>query len=247
MKAALRHVILLWLCAAASGCVPRYISLQHPEYPDDPIEFFPIGDNWQADESLVPGDAEPLSDLSVDQILDYDYLPPPGMRVAVIQLGQEFYLTWSRDYLVTDDPFRQRLTGRLTESPRIHDASYLPDMLVPEQKSAPRLREAAALHQADLLLVYRSSCSSSHTLRFFFFSVFGASRSEGTCDVEAVLFDVRTGFVPMTTTVSKPYSAERSSETWNFLVETLAAQWRARREAVEEMGAQIVQFLNEEN
>lgn len=246
MQAAMRYVVLLALCAAASGCA-RYISLQHPEYPDDPIEFFPIRDTRQTDVSLFPGDAELLSDLSVGQTLDYDYQPPPRIRVAVMQLGQEIYSTWSGHFLLVGDPLRHRLTDHLTESPRIHDASYLPEMLVPEQKSVARLRDAAALHQADLLLVFRNYCSSSYRLRFLMFRTFGANRSEGTCDVEAVLLDVRTGFVPMTTTASKPFSIERTSETVNFLITTLADQYRARSEALTELGAQIVRLLNAEN
>ena len=246
MEAAVRYGVLLALCAAASGCA-RGISLQHPEYPDNPIKFFLVRDTLRTDVSLFPGDAELLSDLSVDQTLDYGYQPPPRIRVAVMQLGREIYSTWSGHYLLVGDPLQQRLTDLLTESPRIHDASHLPEMLIPEQKSAARLRDAAALHQADLLLVFRSDCSSSYRLRFLLFRVFGASRAEGSCDVDTVLLDVRTGFVPMTSTVSKPFSVGRTSEDWNFLVKALAAQYAARSEALTEVGAQIVQFLSEES
>ena len=204
-------------------------------------------DTRQTGVSLFPGDAELLSELSVGQTLDYDYQPPSQVRIAVFQLGREIYATWSGFFLLINDPLQQRLTDQLADASRIFDASYLPEMLVPEQKSAPRLRDAAALHQADLLLVYRSDCSISYRLRFLGFRNLGANRAEGICDVEAVLLDVRTGFVPLTVTASKPFDVERASGNQYFLAPVLAAMYMARRDALTEVGTQIVQFLNEGN
>lgn len=53
----MRCAVLIAVCAAASGCVARYLSLQRPEYADDPVRFFPLGNNWQIEEPLFPGDA----------------------------------------------------------------------------------------------------------------------------------------------------------------------------------------------
>ena len=75
--------------------------------------------------------------------------------------------------------------------------------LIPEQKTVPHLREAAARYQADLLLVYRHSCYSFERYRFS-----GVDQSQGSCTVEAILLDVRTGLVPMTCVVSESFTAE---------------------------------------
>lgn len=88
----MRCAALIAVCAAASGCMARYISLQHPEFPDNPVRFFPLRDHWQIGQPLFPGDAELLGDLSVEKTLDHDCQPSPGVRVAVMRLGQDVYL-----------------------------------------------------------------------------------------------------------------------------------------------------------
>ena len=57
------------------------------------------------------------------------------------------------------------------------------------------LREAAARYQADLLLLFRSSCRTFERYRLF-----EQDQARAFCAVESVMLDVRTGLVPFVAT-----------------------------------------------
>ena len=153
---------------------------------------------------------------------------------------QQVWATWSGDFLLQSEQLKQNLIERLRASPRVYDASVLPTILIPEQRTVPRLREAAARYQADLLLVYRTSCYSFERYRYF-----GADRSEGSCSVEGVLLDVRTGLVPLTSAASENFSAEQNPEDLNFGETVLMSQLEATSVALAAVSEDIVEFLGE--
>ena len=235
----IRHLMLIQLCVAAAGCGggPIISTVQRPD-----SFAFTQTQNSQSIVSLFSGDAEVLSDQAIAQILEYEYRPPSLSRIAIMPFGQEAWSTWSGDFLLQSDQLKQNLIDRLRESPRVYDASILPTILIPEQRTVPHLREAAARYQADLLLVYRNSCYSFERYRFF-----GTDRSEGSCSVEAVLLDVRTGLVPMTAVASETFSTEQNPEDLSFRETILRAQLSSMGVALAAVSAEIVQFLSDEN
>ncbi len=188
--------------------------------------------------SLFSGDAEVLSDQAIAEILEYEYQPPPLSRIAVMPFGQETWSRWSSDFLLLSEQLKQNLIVRLRESPRVYDASILPTILIPQLRTVPHLREAAARYQADLLLVYRNTCYGFERYRFF-----GTDRSEGSCAVDAVLLDVRTGLVPLTTVAYENFSAEQNTEDINFNETILMSQLEATGAALSTLGDAIVDFL----
>ncbi len=233
----IRYLMLIVVCLAASGCGTSVTTVQRPD-----SFLFAQPQNAQSIVSLFSGDAEVLSDQAIAEILEYEYQPPPLSRIAIMPVGQELWSSWSGDFLLVTDQLKQNLIDRLMESPRVYDASFLPTILIPEQKTVPHLREAAARYQADLLLVYRNSCYSFERYRFF-----GADQSEGTCAVEAVLLDVRTGLVPMTSVASETFTAEQDPEDFSFRETILRAQLSSMGLALAAVSAEIVQFLSNEN
>ena len=237
MKLTIRHFGLLVVCFAAAGCGTGVTTVQRPD-----SFLFAQPQTTQPIVSLFSGDAEVLSDQAIAEILEYEYQPPLLSRIAIMPFEQQVWTTWSGDFLLQSEQLKQNLIDRLVESPRIYDASILPTILIPEQRTVPHLREAAARYQADLLLVYRSSCYSFERYRFF-----GSDRSEGSCAVEGVLLDVRTGLVPMTSVQSENYGAEQNPEDINFRETILTAQLEATGVALAAVSEAIVEFLGEAN
>lgn len=193
----------------------------------------------QADASLFAGDAAVLSDEAIRTILDYDYAPPALSRVALLPFGREVWSRWSEELALASEEMKSGVIDRLRASPRIYDASYLPSILIPESRTVPHLREAAARYQADLLLVYRSFCQSFEQYRFF-----AADKSRAYCGVEAVLLDTRTGLVPFTTVASRTYDVVESKADTNFRETILRAQLQATSLALSEVSSELVGFLS---
>ena len=237
MEKILRCVSLTALCFAGYGCISPVSTVQRPEsFVSAQPQVF-----QQPAVSLFAGDAEVLSDQAIADILGYQYQPPALSRIAIMPFGQEVWTTWSSEFLVVTDELKQNLIDRLMESPQVYDASFLPTILIPEQRTVPHLREAAARYQADLLLVYRSACYSFERYRFF-----AADQTEGACTVEAVLLDVRTGLVPMSSIVSQSFSAEQNAEDFSFRETILRAQLAAVVAALGNVSGEIAEFLSGE-
>jgi hypothetical protein len=188
--------------------------------------------------SLFSGDAETLSDDAIQTILAFDYEPPPLSRVALMPFGREVWSSWSEELALASETIQARVLDTLRASPRVYDASYLPSILVPQTRTVPHLREAAARYQADLLLVYRSYCHSFDRYRFF-----AADESRAYCGVEAVLLDTRTGLVPFTTVANRTYDVVENKADTNFMETRLRAQLDATAAAMGDVSADIVQFL----
>ncbi|MCZ0953908.1 MAG: hypothetical protein OXJ56_15170 [Rhodospirillaceae bacterium] len=237
MKITIRHLGLLVVCFAAAGCGTQVTTVQRPE-----SFVFAQSQTAQPIGSMFSGDAEVLSDQAIVEILEYEYQPPPLSRIALMPFEQQVWSTWSGDFLLQSGQLKHFLIDRLRESPRVYDASILPTILIPEQRTVPHLREAATRYQADLLLAYRSSCYSFERYR-----VFGTDRSEGSCSVEGVLLDMRTGLVPMTWIGSENFSAEQNPEDLNFTETILTAQLEATGVALASVSEASVEFLGEEN
>lgn len=237
MEMTIRYATLLLVCFVSHGCISPVSTVQRPD------TFFATQPQalQQPGVSLFAGDADVLSDQAIADILGYEYQPPALSRIAIMPFGQEVWTTWSSEFLVVTDGLKQNLIDRLMESPQVYDASFLPTILIPEQRTVPHLREAAARYQADLLLIYRNACYSFERYRFF-----GADQTEGACTVEAVLLDVRTGLVPMTSVVSESFGADQNAEDLNFRETILRAQLMAVVEALGNVSGEVAEFLSGE-
>ncbi len=230
----MRSIALVLVASTLAACAVPVSSVSRPD-----AYFDAITPGTDA-ASLFAGDEAVLSDEAIGRILEYDYAPPPLSRVALMPFGREVWSEWSEELAVASERMRTDVLGRLIASPRVYDASYLPSILIPEQKSVPRLREAAARYQADLLLVYRSYCRSFERYR-----VFAADQSRAYCGVEAVLLDTRTGLVPFTTAVLKAFEASENDSDINFRETVLKAQLGATEDALADVAGEIVRFLAE--
>ena len=203
-----------------------------------PSAYYESVSSNQPGSSLFSGDAETLSDDAIQKILAYKYEPPALSRVALMPFGREIWSSWSEELAVASESIESQVLDKLRASPSVYDASYLPSILVPETRTVPHLREAAARYQADLLLVYRSYCQSFERYRFF-----AADKSRAYCGVEAVLLDTRTGLVPFTTVVTRTFDVVENATDTNFRETRLRAQLDATAAAMGDVSTEIVQFL----
>ena len=166
-----------------------------------------------------------------------------GARVALLHLDHRslgrFY-TWSNQYGGTAAARRadEALVGDLRASPSIGDAAYLPSLLLPPKRSVPRLREAAARFQCDLLFVYATDCQVYRQYRFF-----TADEAKARCSAEAALLDVRTGVVPFTAKAEEEFVLEKGDDDAGFAETLERSEAAASQAAVRSAAGSLVDFL----
>lgn len=189
-------------------------------------------------DSLFSSDAQLLSDADIERILAYEYNAPDVSRIAILPFGWQSWSGWSDEMALATQDINRKLVGQLTAARRIEHASFLPSILVPQNKSVPHLREAAARYQADLLLVFRSSCSSFSKSRLF-----RADKIRSYCNVEAVILDVRTGLVPFTSVATRSFDTVKTADDFNLREAKLRSQLDAIAALLDQVSAETVSFL----
>jgi hypothetical protein len=190
--------------------------------------------------SLVAADAAILPDDDLRRLLDYEYTPLALNRIALLPMNSSLRSSWSADLARAVAAIDARLLETLEASEPIFDASFLPAMLVPEKRTAPYLREAAARYQADLLLALTSTCEAFQGSRLF-----QADQARAYCRVEAALLDVRTGLVPFSAASTKTVELTESDEDLVTQETGLRAEIDAIAAALVEIADAVVAFVEQ--
>jgi hypothetical protein len=225
---------LLTVCIALTACTATYTQPR----PEDLTDSYASERAISGEDSLFSSDAAVLSDADIARVLDYKYVPPARSRIAILPFGWNTWSGWSEQMAIATEAVNAELISRLRSSSRVYDASFLPSIVVPEKKTVPYLREAAARYQADLLLIFRSSCRSFDRYRLL-----RANQTRAFCGVEAVLLDVRTGLVPFVASATQTFEASENSTDINFRETVLKSQLDATSIALGEVSKATVQFL----
>ena len=187
-------------------------------------------------ESLFTSDQAVLGNEEIATILTARITLPEDPRMVILRLGDRSY--WSPMAAALDRESTAHFMERLQACPRIREVAVLPSLLVPERKTVPYLREAAARYQAPLLLVYRP-----HTGRYNRYKTFGKDETKAYCTVEALLLDVRTGIVPFSTSAVEEYQAKESSDDFSFSETVDKAEQEATGRALLQIADQVSAFL----
>ncbi|ESP94201.1 MULTISPECIES: hypothetical protein [Pseudoalteromonas] len=189
--------------------------------------------------SLFSNDGPSMSDAQIKQALAHRISLPHVNRIAIINLSTPKNSRMrSQEFVQIDNEMITHFIDKLKSSHRIYDASFLPTLLLPEQKTVPFLREAAARYQADLILVYKNGCDNFKQLRFF-----EQDRVRSYCSTEAVLIDTRTGIVPFTLTSTKQYTVNRNAEELNFYETLRKAELKAINAGLSEVATKLTSHI----
>ena len=225
-------IILVIIC---SGCATVATEPRLASYYDNASL---LGMDNSEPGSLFSSDNAILTDEDIKRILAYHYIPQKQNRIGILTLGRSYWIGWSNELARTGVEVQEKLVSKLRSSPLVFDASFLPSLLVPEKRTVGYFREAGARYQADLLLIYQTSCRTYEKYRFF-----SPDKSKSYCNVEAVLLDIRTGIVPFTVTASRDFITEKEEGDLNLNETIRRAELNAISEALEEIGDEVVKFL----
>lgn len=227
----IKHLIIIF-AVFVTGCAS--VSTAHR-----PNDYYSPGQKQENSEPLFGSSGGALADAEIERILHYRLKLPAKNRIAILKLSSENYWRYySNDFTQLNETIAADFIGQLRGSPRVYDASFLPSMLVPEQRTVPYLREAAARYQADLLLAYRSNCRTFEKYKFI-----DPNETRAYCSVEAVLLDVRSGIVPFTVVSSNEFSARKEPGDTNFNETIKKAEIAAVAKSLNEAASQLNLFL----
>ena len=177
-------------------------------------------DSNRLQESLFKGDQELLSNQDIERILSARLSLADRHRVAVLGLNSR--TAWSQELADLETQNSERFLQTLRSATQLTQVRFMPSLLVPEKRTVPYLREAAARFQADLLLVYTTRVQTFRQDRFF-----GTDEVRARCIVESVLLDVRTGIVAHTARSAEGVVAKKSRGDLNFSETVAKAQTEA--------------------
>lgn len=230
-----RRLLFVPAIALLAGCNP---GLMHtPEYQNRP----PV------ESSLIKSDQDVLGDDVIQKILSSKLVLPPKAKIAVLRFNASEETTWSRHgywrartegYVKLQQEYGDSISGRLERLPRVVEVATLPSLLVPEQPTVPKLREAAVRLQADLLLIYRISSDQYQDP-----SVFGKDRAKAYSTVEMLLLDIRTGLIPFTTVVTQDFETIEATGDYNIDETTLRAERTTTATALANATNRLTAFL----
>ena len=209
----------LFLSLFAAGCAPMAGELYHDEA---------YRQRERLQTSLMKPENALIPEEGIQRMLKSRIEIPAKAKLAVhafphrsLELGY-----WERpEILEARKDALEALEGPLQQTGRFSEITHVPRMLLPQDPSITRMREAAALMQADLLLVYATR--SERVTRTF---VFVPNEVKVASSLEVFLMDVRTGVIPFAQTFEVIRTVKQSGEDLR-LAET---QRRAEREGITE-------------
>lgn len=231
-----RHIAILLLTGClslAGGCATHHARMAPPPPPETIL-----GDesyaNTQA--SLFKGDQAVLSDQEIARILGTEVRLADRHRLAILNLDSTN--PWSQDLSDAEAKNFENLVRTLKSSPQLTDVRFLPSLLVPEKKTVPYLREAAARIQADFLFVYEARIQTFRRDR-----VFHSDEVHAQCVAESVLLDVRTGIVVHTARDTEGIAMTKAPSDLNFSETIARAESEARGKGVLALAGSVTSYL----
>jgi hypothetical protein len=214
------------------GCAMKKTAPSPPPLQDMSI----VGDSdSRLQESLFKGDQAVLSNQDIDRILTARITMEDRHRLAVLRLNSRSI--WVQEIADLEAQNSERFLNALTASPKLTQVRFIPTLLIPERRTVPYLREAAARFQADLLLIY-----GTRVLTFQRDRLIGTDEVRTEAVVESVLLDVRTGIVIHTAQTSERISAKKTPGDLNFSQTVAKAQIEATGKALLKVADAILAF-----
>jgi hypothetical protein len=186
-------------------------------------------------ESLFKGDQAVLSNQDIDRILSAHITLEDRHRLAVVRLSSQSI--WGREIADLQAQNSGAFLAALAKSPGFTQVRFLPSLLIPERRTVPYLREAAARFQANLLLVY-----TTRVRTFQHDPLIGAGEVQAEAVAESVLLDVRSGIVIHSAEAAESISARRTAGDLAFAQTVAKAETAATGTALLKLAGSVVAF-----
>lgn len=228
------RTLLLLALLPAFGC-----ALKRAAPPPPPPQNLSIvgGSEDRLEESLFKGDQAILSNQDIDRILTARITLEDRHRLAVLHLNARNI--WVQEIAELEAQNSEQFLKALGKAPQLTQVRFMPTLLIPERRTVPYLREAAARFQADLLLVYGTQVQTFQRDRLI-----GTDEVHAEAVAESVLLDVRSGIVIHTAQAAENISAKKTPGDLNFSQTVAKAETQATGKALLKLADAVVSFAD---
>jgi hypothetical protein len=155
-------------------------------------------------------------------------------------LGLGSRSVWSPALAELETQNSTRLLETLGGAGQLTQVRMMPALLIPEKRTVPYLREAAARFQADLLLIYATRIQNYQRGRLI-----GDDEVRAACMAESVLLDVRTGIVAHTARSAEAIDMKKATGDLNFSETVAKAESEATGRALVKLAESVVSYLRD--
>ena len=214
----------------------QIVSCAMKKPPPPPVNF--DEDSNRLQQSLFKGDQEILSNQDIERILSSHITLADRHRLAILALNPR--VVWSAELADLDAQHSERFLQALRSVPRLTQVRVMPTLLIPEKRTVPYLREAAARFQADMLLVYTTRIQTFRRDRLL-----GTDEVRARCVAESVLLDVRTGIVAHTAQTAEGITAKKAPGDLTFSETVAKAEGDATGKALLKLADAVVSYLQD--
>ena len=214
------------------GCAKRPLSPARVAPPA------PVDDQDLLEESLFKADTEVLSNADIERILSARVSTADRHRMAVLGLGTR--AVWSPALAELETQNSTRLLQTLGGAGQLTQVRMMPTLLIPEKRTVPHLREAAARFQADLLLIYATRVHNYQRGRLI-----GDDEVRAACMAESVLLDVRSGIIAHTARSAEAIDMKKATGDLNFSETVAKAESEATGRALVKLAESVVSYLRD--
>ena len=187
---------------------------------------------------LFPSDAQVLADEDIARILGTRWEVPEHVRIALLPLRRESVFASASSYRAAGPQTALRAVEELRQLPFVYDVSYLPEFLLPANKTVALVREAAARYQADWVLLYSTTVSAHPDVHLF-----RRDEVHGQCLVECALLDTRSGLIPFTARSTEEINVKQESHREELPALILRAEQEAVDAAMLTNARSLIAFL----
>jgi len=225
--------LVLWVFPSLCGCAKKRMAPALPPF------SYQLGDarSDRLEESLFKGDQALLSNQDIDRILTARVTLADRHRLALLRLNYRNF--WDSEIAELEVENSEHLRQALRTASQLTQIQFVPALLVPEKRTIPYLREAAARFQSDLLLVYETRVRTFQHTRLI-----GTDEVQAEALVEGVLLDVRSGIVIHASQAAEGISAKKVAGDLNFAQTVAKAEVQATGRALVKLADDVVTFVN---
>jgi hypothetical protein len=182
--------------------------------------------------SFVKDKGEDLTEAEITSLLSKKIELKDKIKMVVTYIGPRSFFQVTKD--------RETIFSEIIKNDsRLQDIQFIPTILLPKDKSFKKLREIAALMQADLLLFIESKEISN-----FKFYLLTKNETKATVSIEAIVMDVKSGAIPFSSRATESKLIENGVEDFTREEFITKASLQAEDLALKEIMNNVHHYFN---
>lgn len=182
---------------------------------------------------MGPGDN--LSEAAIQKILTSRVSMPKSINLAVVRLSEA---SDGLEFQTIDQTIAEQFYSKVNWGARVQSIIPMPQVMIAKPVTLVSLRQAAALLQADALVIIKPVSYGDWK-----FEAFEASKGKGVTSIEVLLLDTRTSVVPFTLLITETAEVAKEASDYSQFELTARAKKASEAKALLQVAPAIQKFM----